>query len=152
MIAAVLDTNVLASGIAGFAHRASPPGQILRAWRHDLFELIVSEHILDELARTLQAPYFLRRLTHEQIAQVLVLLRSQGALTDITSQVHGVASHPEDDLILATAASAKADYLVTGDGKLQRLGGSRGWSSWDPTASWMSSHPRRPSERSRRWP
>jgi predicted nucleic acid-binding protein len=33
-----------------------------------------------------------------------------------------VATHPEDDLILATAVSARADYLVTGDQQLQGLG------------------------------
>jgi predicted nucleic acid-binding protein len=33
-----------------------------------------------------------------------------------------VATHPEDDLVLATAISAKAEYLVSGDTKLQRLG------------------------------
>jgi uncharacterized protein len=36
--------------------------------------------------------------------------------------VSGVASHPEDDLILATAASGAADYLVTGDRQLLALG------------------------------
>jgi predicted nucleic acid-binding protein len=29
--------------------------------------------------------------------------------------VNGVATHPEDDLVLSTALSGKADYLVTGD-------------------------------------
>jgi hypothetical protein len=33
-----------------------------------------------------------------------------------------VATHPEDDLILATALSGAADYLITGDSKLQKLG------------------------------
>jgi predicted nucleic acid-binding protein len=37
-----------------------------------------------------------------------------------------VATHPEDDLVLATAVSAHADYLVTGDRKLQRLGSYQG--------------------------
>jgi predicted nucleic acid-binding protein len=31
-------------------------------------------------------------------------------------------THPEDDLILATAVSAQADYLVTGDNALLGLG------------------------------
>jgi predicted nucleic acid-binding protein len=35
--------------------------------------------------------------------------------------VTGVATHPEDDLVLAAAVSAGADYLVTGDRKLQAL-------------------------------
>ena len=33
----------------------------------------------------------------------------------------GVATHPEDDLILSAAASANADYLVTGDAGLLGL-------------------------------
>ncbi len=43
----------------------------------------------------------------------------------ITETVHNIATHIEDDLILATAVSAKADYLVTGDGPLlQKVGDS----------------------------
>jgi predicted nucleic acid-binding protein len=40
--------------------------------------------------------------------------------------VHEVTTHQEDDLILATAVSAKADYLVTGDSKLQQVGTYQG--------------------------
>jgi len=36
-------------------------------------------------------------------------------LYPITVTITGVATHPEDDLVLATALSAGADYLVTGD-------------------------------------
>ena len=34
----------------------------------------------------------------------------------------GVATHPEDDLILSTAIVSKADYLVTSDRQLLALG------------------------------
>ena len=40
----------------------------------------------------------------------------------VTARVSGIATHPEDDVILATAESAQAHYLVTGERKLQRLG------------------------------
>jgi predicted nucleic acid-binding protein len=36
--------------------------------------------------------------------------------------VSGVATHREDDQILAAAVSARAEYLVTGDKQLQQLG------------------------------
>jgi len=49
-------------------------------------------------------------------------LREQALLTPIIETVAGVATHPEDDLILATSLSARADNLVTGDLKLRRLG------------------------------
>ena len=36
-------------------------------------------------------------------------------LTSLTISVKGVAPHKEDDLILSTVLSSKANYLVTGD-------------------------------------
>jgi predicted nucleic acid-binding protein len=49
-------------------------------------------------------------------------LRKRAIVSPITASVHGIATHPEDDMILATAVSGHADYLVTGDSKLERLG------------------------------
>ena len=122
MIAAVLDANVLASGIVGAQKQASTPGQLLQAWREERFTLVVSEHLLGELARALTDSYFRRRLTPEQIARAQFLLRTDAVLTPITATVRGIATHPEDDLVLATAASVQPVYLVTGDQQLQRLG------------------------------
>jgi predicted nucleic acid-binding protein len=64
VIAAVLDANVLLSGLVGARHPHSPPGQIVSAWRDRAFELVLSEHIVTEMVRALQKPYFLRRVTH----------------------------------------------------------------------------------------
>ena len=126
MSSAVLDTNAIASGLAGFARPSSTPGSLLRAWRTGAFTLVTSEVILAELARTLAKPYFARYLTAEQATRAIDLLRLEATLTPITMQVSGVATHPEDDLILATAASGRADYLVTGDRQLRRLGSFQG--------------------------
>ncbi|MBI2861446.1 MAG: putative toxin-antitoxin system toxin component, PIN family [Chloroflexi bacterium] len=133
MTTAVLDTNVLASGFASHT-AASVPAQVLDAWRGRLFTLAVSEHILTELARTFADPWFRRRLDATQVAADLALLRRQAMVAPITVEVHGVATHPEDDLVLATALSAQAEYLVTGDTKLQRLGSHRGVSILSPRA------------------
>lgn len=120
MISAVLDTNVLASGFVGHGWNSAVV-QILDAWRARMYELVLSDHILAELEQAFSDPYFRRRLTHEDIIADLRLLREQAVLTPITVTITGVAAHPEDDLVLATAVSAKADYLVTGDGQLQKL-------------------------------
>jgi uncharacterized protein len=117
----VVDTNVLASGLAGFRNPSSPVAMILRLWRLGVFTLVTSEHILTELFRTLQTPYFRQRLTPQQINSAMRLLRRKTTIIPLTTTVHGVATHPEDDVILATAVSAKADYLVTGDTKLQHV-------------------------------
>jgi putative PIN family toxin of toxin-antitoxin system len=115
---AVLDTNVLASG---FVRPEPPPGALLAAWRAARFTLITSEHILGELARTFDEPYFGRHLTPEQRVNNIALLRAEAAVVPLTVIVHGVATHPEDDLVLATALSARADYLVTGDRQLRAV-------------------------------
>jgi putative PIN family toxin of toxin-antitoxin system len=116
----VLDANVLASGVVGFLNPTSVPGQILRAWQANQFELVTSRHVIEEVERALQKSYFRARLTHDQVSVFHRTLQRQTTLIPIRVPVHGVAAHPSDDLVLATAVSAQADYLVTGDGRFRR--------------------------------
>ena len=118
MFSAVLDTNILASGAL---KPSSIPGQILKQWRDDKFELIISQHILSELEETLNKSYFRNILKTQDIDDFLELLLSEAILTLITTTIQGVATHPEDDLVLATAESGKASFVVTGDHGLQNL-------------------------------
>lgn len=118
MIVVTIDTNLLASG---FVDPEPPPGQVLVAWRRGLLLLLISEHILSELTRTFQQPYFARRLSPERQAAALALLRRQASITPLATSVQGVATHPEDGLVLATTLSGNAQFLVTGDYKLIRL-------------------------------
>jgi putative PIN family toxin of toxin-antitoxin system len=113
----VLDTNILASGAISTDGTLSA---IVDEWRRGKFKVIVSAPILAELERTFQKPYFQRSLK-TQSSRFLKLLQKRATVLPITVSVHGIATHPEDDLILATAVSAKANYLVTGDTKLQHV-------------------------------
>jgi putative PIN family toxin of toxin-antitoxin system len=119
----VLDTNILASGAISATGTLS---SIVDAWRSGRFRVIVSAPILAELERTFQKPYFRRSLTDTQSSRFLNLLRKRATVSPITASVHGIATHSKDDVIVATAVSAKADYLITGDGKLQHLGMYKG--------------------------
>jgi predicted nucleic acid-binding protein len=56
-------------------------------------------------------------------------------VTPITAQVSGVARRLEDDLILATAASAQVEFLITGDKRLQALVAYRGVAIVSPRES-----------------
>lgn len=122
MIRSTIDTSILAPSI----RRAHEPEQtlapILRAWRAGLFDLVLSEYILNELQRTLTKPYFSRYLMPADQAAGLRLFRRSATIVPITVVVEGVATHPEDDLVLATAVSGQVDYLVTLDRQLLRLG------------------------------
>ena len=125
MITAVLDANVLASGFVR-ANPAAAPVQVLDAWQAGAYALVLSEHILTELAHTFEDPYFRRRLSRQQMEADFTLLREEATVIALTVPVQGVATHPEDDLVLATAVSGPAEYLITGDRQLQRLGSYEG--------------------------
>jgi putative PIN family toxin of toxin-antitoxin system len=122
VIVAVLDTNVLASGFVGLNKPESTTGELLRRWRRKEFTLVVSDHILAELARVASYPYFVRRLSTVEIEAAFVGLRVEALFQPITIQVSGVASHAADDAVIATALSAHASYLVTGDNELLKRG------------------------------
>ncbi len=79
MISAVFDANVLASGFVGFAVADSTPGELLRLWRNGLFQLVVSEPIVEEFERALAKPYFARRLSPERRAADVALLEERGS-------------------------------------------------------------------------
>lgn len=129
---ATLDTNTLASEtIAG---PASTIAQIHEAFNAGAFDLVISQHILDELVNTLGNPYFSRRVSTTDSLAFLALLSAKAHTVTIAVSVQGVATHPEDDLVLATAVSANADYLVTGDLKLQALGSFQGVTIVSPRA------------------
>ncbi len=69
MIVAVIDTNVLLSGILGYARRSSTPGEILRRWRQGDFRLVLSPPLLDELEDTLSrvSPILLRGTGRDRV-------------------------------------------------------------------------------------
>jgi len=94
----------------------------VRRWHRKAFILVVSEPILEELARVFPTPYFTRRLSAAEIETAFSGLRAEARIQPITIPVSGIATHPADDLILATALSAGAEYLVTGDKELRQLG------------------------------
>jgi putative PIN family toxin of toxin-antitoxin system len=119
MIRAVLDTNVLASGALGLTGGVTPPALLLHQWRAGRFRLIISDYIEAELRKTLAQPYFKGRIRSEDRELFLILLTKVAEHVAIRHRVTGIATHPEDDPILATALSAHVDYLVTGDQRLR---------------------------------
>lgn len=123
MIVAVLDTNVLVSAFPAFR---GVPAALIDAWRQEAFDLVVSEHILTELSETWRDRYWRSRFSPAESAEAITLLRRAARVVPPTADVAGIATHPEDDLILATAVSAKASYLVTGDRRLRAVGDFQG--------------------------
>jgi putative PIN family toxin of toxin-antitoxin system len=126
MTRAVLDTNVLVSGFTEYRHPEGTPAQVLRRWREGGYLLLISDVIRMELGRTLRKPYYAARLTSEQVREIEELLETDAKFIEISDDVVDVATHPEDDSVLATAISGQAHVIVTGDRQLQRLGTYQG--------------------------
>ena len=106
---AVLDTNVL---IAAFLTEGICAKLLVRARRRD-FALILCDGIVQEFKRVLRKKF---AVSPHDMSEALIIL-SEAAL-----EIHGrpdlitpICRDSDDDLILACARDAVADYVVTGD-------------------------------------
>jgi predicted nucleic acid-binding protein len=61
-------------------------------------------------------------MPEEVVNETLAILARRTHLIRITARVAGIASHAEDDLVIATAVSGDAEYLITGDKRLRKVG------------------------------
>jgi putative PIN family toxin of toxin-antitoxin system len=121
VIRATIDTNVLVPAIRRVGQIQGSRAPIIQAWRDQLYELVISEYILEEVQNVLASPYFSRFIPAADRAAAIETFRADATIVPITVAVEGVATHPEDDLILATALSGQVDYLVTLDRQLLAL-------------------------------
>ena len=103
----VLDTNIL---IAAFISRGSC---------HNLVEQCLSKHscitlefILDELKEKLTKKF---KYSNEDATVVETLLRSRMQVIESLPLESNVCRDPDDDRVLATAITGKANCIITGD-------------------------------------
>ncbi|MHB8625609.1 MAG: putative toxin-antitoxin system toxin component, PIN family [Aggregatilineales bacterium] len=125
MIRAVLDTNIIVSGLLW----RGLPWRVYSAATDKKFTLLASEKLLGEVARVLRYPKFATRLsilgsTAELIqADVADLAEVVDALEEISPDV---IRDPKDRIVLACAVGGKADCIVSGDNDLLILNIFRG--------------------------
>jgi putative PIN family toxin of toxin-antitoxin system len=118
VIVAVFDTNVLASGAIAVTGSVA---YLIDAWRHGRLRVVVTSHILGELEHALGNAYFAARLDAKNRNEFLTLALTTTPIVAITVPIPNAASTRDDNLVLATAESAGAPFLVTGDAELLRI-------------------------------
>ncbi|CAN5577944.1 putative toxin-antitoxin system toxin component, PIN family [soil metagenome] len=118
MIRVVLDANVI---VGSFAASSGVLSEIAGAWQSRQFQVVISEHLLGEAQIAWQKPYWVRRYAPDETNRFVAILRRRAEFVVPTPGVSRVATHKEDDLVIATAIAGDADYLVTGDKELLRL-------------------------------
>jgi uncharacterized protein len=109
VIRAVIDTNVLVSGLL------SPTGNealIMLAIHQGLVHPCFSEEILEEYAAVLARPKF--AFPPDEMAALLAMFRDQGELFTPQGSAE-IATDPGDTKFLQCAQAAQADFIVTGN-------------------------------------
>ena len=114
---AVLDPNIL---IAALLCPTGAPAQLVSRWLAGVFELVVSEALLAELERALAYPKLRRRVSPEDAALLVDLLRDSAVHAPDPPNPPRRSPNRGDDYLLALAESERA-VLVTGDQHLRAL-------------------------------
>jgi putative PIN family toxin of toxin-antitoxin system len=135
MLKVVFDTTVL---VSAFLRRlqGGVSFDLLQFVDKGLFELYVSGDILEEVADTLITHEHIRRRYQYPETAVVEFCKDVARLAVVVGdipEVH-VVRDPDDDMIVACAFAAGADYLVSRDKDLLSLGEHEGIAMITPEA------------------
>lgn len=121
MIRAVLDANIY---VSARIRPQGPPGRILRLLlENQLFQLVGSTAIFDEVQRSLRYPRIRRylSLSPDEIDRWVIALALIAEPTEGCLKLRAVEKDPDDDKYLIAALEGRAEYLVSGDSDLLAL-------------------------------
>jgi len=113
---AVLDTNIIISGI--FWHGAS--NRVLESWVHKDFILVTSDELLAETRRILTG--FKLRLPDSLIDIWIDVLRFYSDCVLPIIKVNLVLDDSKDNIFVETAIAGMAEYIVSQDKHLLKIG------------------------------
>lgn len=115
MLRVTFDTNVYISAL----NFKGKPFELLELARDGAIEVSISEPIITELKRVLHDKF---KWPDEDVAFVEKQIRSFTRTVEPKQQVDAVKEDPTDNRILECAVAGAADYIVTGDNHLLKLG------------------------------
>ena len=117
----VLDTNVLVSGIL----TKGTSRKILDIWYDRKFDLIVGPEIFQEYHRVLFEINGRYNLDVD-ISEILATIGTKAIWISPISLIDQICDDPDDDKFIAAAISGNAQFVVTGDKALLRVGSIAG--------------------------
>lgn len=117
---AVVDTNLFISGLFG---KDTLSATMQDLWVHREFELATSIEILKEVSRVLQYPRIRKRFhpKDENIKRFFRLIFRKAIITKDLYLVNRITDDPSDNIFLACAMEAEADYIVSRDPHLRNV-------------------------------
>ena len=106
---AVFDTNVL---MAAFLTEGICSGLLIRARKH-AFNLVLCDDIIREFESILIKKF---RFTSTDVSEISAIISEAASeILHKLDPIPNVCRDPNDDMIIACAIDAAADYIVTGD-------------------------------------
>jgi len=116
----VLDANVIVSGML---YEEGNPARILDLWKKDAFVLVISQPLYEEIINTITKLKPKYKIPATAIKETAELLRDHSLWVEI-KHIPEVTRDPKDNMVVATATVAQADFLITGDKDILALGKS----------------------------
>jgi len=118
VIRAVLDTNVY---VAAVLSRNGAPARLVNALAEGLYDAVTCPLLLEELEAVLSRPKIASRVTAETAREYCSWLGRVTLVEADPTNVPRVCADPNDDYLVALAATAAARVIVSGDAHLLDL-------------------------------
>jgi putative PIN family toxin of toxin-antitoxin system len=117
---AVIDTSVMVSVAFAKAGLAKEPREMIA---DGAFRLVTSKEIMAELYRVLHYPRILKQFkpAKEDVDEFIGLILERAELTQGRYRIQKIAEDPTDDMFLACALEAAANFIVSRDPHLRNL-------------------------------
>ncbi len=116
----ILDTNVFVSAV----FFSGPPYQILKAWRDNKIQVVVSPEILEEYQRV--GGILVKQFPKVDLGPIIDLLALEANLVSPPPLPQPICADPDDDKFLACALASRTKFVITGDKHLLKVSGYRG--------------------------
>jgi putative PIN family toxin of toxin-antitoxin system len=115
----VIDPGVLVSALIG--RTGSPPDLIVRAALGGELEIVMSPHLIAELAGVLARSQFETQAGGGQADRYVAALVASAEVVEDPPEPDRLTPDPDDDYLVALARTANAGCLVSGDAHLTSL-------------------------------
>lgn len=113
LVKVVVDTNIWISSLISSSKTAVG---LIDAWEKEIFQLLISEQQIVELAEVILRPKFslIYRFSPEEIKDIIDSISAKAERITLKGNLD-ICRDPDDDVIIETAVRGRAKYLVTGD-------------------------------------
>jgi putative PIN family toxin of toxin-antitoxin system len=114
----LIDTNVW---VSAFLSPSGYPAKIITAWLEDKMQIVISMPLLKEILDVLQRPRIQKKYKYlaEEIKTYLDLIFQRAEKIEPAGNIN-LCRDTRDNIVLETALSGQAKYLVTRDDDIKR--------------------------------